>query len=563
MRLLAVDAYWRLAVSAVEAGQLSVDGEGNSPAIWLERLLLLDPVHEPAHRLLMQLYHREGRTASALGQYRICEDALKRHLDLSPSEQTLALFEAIRDGQEPQSFEALSQPVNGLRKSIADIWDRRRLLIASALVLILASSLGAAWGLWFAKRETIEVADVSLMRFPLPIKPSIAILPFQNARGTAETETFADSIAEEISSALSIVSEMFVISHATAMTYKGRQVGVRQVAEDLGVRYVVEGSVQNVDEKVRIRVQLADAIEGYVLWADSFDRELVDVFSLQDELTHKIVTELQVEITEGEQDRLTLMRGTGNFQAWLLVGQALRHLRRVTRTDAVKARELYRKATELDPGYSKAWAGLAWTHILDVRFGWSRSPMASLERAAAYSLKAKELDPERPLTHSLLAMLELIAGNHDNAVALAMRAVELNPNGADVTAILAWILSYSGQTEESITRIKAAMRLSPFYADWYRWVLGRSYRLAGRTDDAVMILEVAHRERPNALVPLVELAMSHAAAGDLLQGRREAANVLELQPRFSARAWAAVPSYKDRKLEAEDLRLLRVLGLPD
>ena len=355
---------------------------------------------------------------------------------------------------------------------------------------------------------------------------------------------------------------MFVIARHSALVYDG-PVKVQQVAEELGVRYVLEGSVQRSGDRVRVSAQLIDAIEGNHLWAERYEREAKDIFALQDEITLEIVTALQVEMTEGEQERIALIHGTSNLEAWILAGKARLLLRRLTRDENVEARAVYQRAVELDPAYPGAWGGLAWTHLIAARFGWSESPEDSLRRAAELVEKTLALDPMRPGTYALLGTIQLVNGDHDAAVAFGEKAVALSPNGAEVAALLAFTLTYTGELERSIALLERAMRLSPSYPDWYRWTLGQAYRLASRYEDAVAAFTTRLDDNPEALTPRVELVMTYGEMGDEAKARAEAAQVLRINPEFSIQTWTQAPRYKDPAITNRDIETLRRVGLPE
>ncbi len=225
----------------------------------------------------------------------------------------------------------------------------------------------------------MEPARAEKLAFPLPEKPSIAVLPFDNMSGDPGQNHFADGITEEIITALSKISNMFVIARNSTFSYKGKPVKVQQVAEELGVRYVLEGSVRRSGDKVRITAQLVDATTGYHLWSERYDRESKEIFALQDEITKNIVTALEVKLTAGESARVWAS-SFKNVKAWELAQEGLQAFRRNTKKDNARARELFNHAVELDPEYPVAWAMVAWTHWLDARFRWSESPRSLLNR---------------------------------------------------------------------------------------------------------------------------------------------------------------------------------------
>jgi TolB-like protein/DNA-binding SARP family transcriptional activator/Tfp pilus assembly protein PilF len=581
LRELATDTLARLAALQAEAKEF------DSAIETTQRLLAFDPLREDGHRLLMQLYDGTGRRALALRQFRTCQEILRRELDVEPEPETVALYETMRAGaasgddttakvemgresEKPTerappelgrvaTAQAASEPLTRQSPRLKPLYWAALALMA----FIIAAAL-VYWGVYLrAPTPAFEVARKENMAFPLPEKPSIAVLPFKDMTGDPQQENFVDVITEDITTTLSIISEMFVIARSSALTYKGRPVKAQTVAEELGVRYVLLGSVQSEDGRVRVSAQLVDALQGNQEWAERYDREVGDIFALQDEITLEIITALQVEMTEGEQDRISLVHGTDDLTAWTLAGQALQHLRRLSKSDNIRARTLYRKAIELDPDYPGAWDGLAWTHLLDARFGWSSSRETSLLRAAELAQKTLSLDDTRPRSFGLLGQVTLAQGNHDKAVALGERAITLNPNGADVTALLGLTLTYTSGAERAIALLRHAMRLSPYYPDWYRWSLGRAYRLARRYNEAVPALTARLDNSPEALAPLVELAAAYSQMGRIDKARATASEVRQINREFSARAWTQNPPYADPAVASKDLNALLRAGLPE
>ena len=406
--------------------------------------------------------------------------------------------------------------------------------------------------------EEINRARPGKMAFPLPEKPSIAVLPFENMSHQSAREDLIDGITEGITNALSIMSDMFVIARSSVLRYKDEPFDPQKMAEELGVRYLLMGSVQESGNRVRISAQLVDAINGYQLWASRYDREPKEVFLLQDEITQEIVTALQVEIT----GRAELRHGTDNLEAWMLAGNGLKHLRRLTQQDNLKARDLYNRAARLDPDYAGAWDGLAWTHFLDARFGWTRSPESSLMRAAELAKKALALDPTRPRTYAILGNLSLMSGDHEIGIELLEKAVALKPNGADVVALLGLGLTYTGEYERSIALMNQAMRLSPYYPSWYRWSLGRAHRLAGQHVEALAWLEANPRGGRQSLIQRAELVATYSEMRLMSKAQAEAVAILKDYPGFSALMWTRWPPYKDPTVTEREVRALTRAGLP-
>ena len=578
-RDLACDALGRLSEHYAAVGRSDAAIEA------AERSLALDALREDGHRMLMRLHDVAGHRAAALRQYLQCANALRRELDAEPEPETTRLYENIRAGSEdsgeatpaeggatvpsrPAPLAEASDPAeNAAPASLAEAAPARRSWRMKVTLAAGMTVIGALLVWLFVippLQEPIEPVRPEKLAYPLPLKPSIVILPFKNLMGGGKKdEAFVDSITEDITSALATVSEMFVIAQTTALTYKNKPTPIRQVAEKLGVRYVLEGSVQRSGERVRINVRLVDAKTGSILWSEAFTVEAKDIFKLQDQITLKVTTELEAELTEGEQQRMRRIHGTENLKAWVKAGEALKHFRHLTRSDNFIARALYREAIELDPKYPGAFEGLAWTYWTETFFGWSDSPKASLKKAAKLGAKAKELDDERPLTYALLGSISLLGRRFEGAIKYGTQATVLSPNGADAAALLALTLVHTGQPEIAILKVKKAMRLSPYYPPWYLWTLGMAYGRTGRNAQAIPVLESAIKRDPGSYFPHVLLAGIYMETGDVKKARAEVKEARRLNPNLTLKIWVRALPYKDTAIIKRDLELLRRAGLPE
>lgn len=352
----------------------------------------------------------------------------------------------------------------------------RRAAIAVVIILIVIAGGLAGWNFYLHQSKRVEPASEEKMTFPLPDKPSIAVLPFDNLSGDPDQDYIADGVTENIITGLFQIPEIFVIARNSTYTYKGKPVKIRQISEELGVRYVLEGSVQKADDRLRITAQLIDALEGFHLWAERYDRDFKDLFALQDEITLNILTALEVKLTRGEMAR---RYRTENLEAWRYVIRAHSLFERNTEEDNTKARELVEQALKLDPDYASALVILGWTHIFDARFGWSEAPAESLKKTMGLAEKAVALDETQIAVHNLMEMIYLMQRNFDKAIIEGKRAVELGPNDAESHAIFAQTLCYAGRFKDAIEHIKKAMRLSPYYPAWYLMYLADSYTMLG------------------------------------------------------------------------------------
>ena len=274
--------------------------------------------------------------------------------------------------------------------------QRVALVVVTALLLVVGGLL-----IWRTAFPPVQVASVEKMAFPLPDRPSIAVLPFDNMSKDPEQDYFSDGITEEIITALSKVPNLFVIARKSTFSYKGKPVKIRQVAEELGVRYVVEGSVRRAGDKVRVTAQLIDSIKGHHVWAERYERELKDTFALQDEITGNILSALMVKLTRGEQATIH-HKGTDNLEAYLKVLQARWYSNSRTKEGNFQPGDLAEEAMAMDPEYSSAYIILAYSHLHEIFFGWSKSPKESLGHGSR--IGAKGHCPGRVLSERLRAI---------------------------------------------------------------------------------------------------------------------------------------------------------------
>ena len=406
----------------------------------------------------------------------------------------------------------------------------------------------------------VNVASMEKMPFPLPDKPSIAVLPFINMSEDPKQEFFCDGITEEIITALSKSPYLFVIARTSTFTYKNKPVKVNRVSEELGVRYVVEGSVRCSGNKVRITVQLADAIKGHHLWAERYDRELKDILTLQDEITSKIMTALHVKLKAGDQAGET-GKGTRNVDAFLKTMEAREHVLRYTREDYDAARKLLEEAIALDPNYARGYSTLATNCAAEVWLGTSKSPNESLERAIDLGERALALDESDATVHSQLAYLFTMIRQFDRAVLHANRALALDPNSYVVLQNSGLTLAYSGRPEDAIPLFQKAIRLDPLSITHPYMHLSMAYRMVGRYDAAVEKARKAVEGNPKNFLAWVILTASCILSGQEEEGRTAAAEVLKLNPMFSLDQFSGTIPYKDRSQADLVISSLRKAGL--
>jgi adenylate cyclase len=437
---------------------------------------------------------------------------------------------------------------------------RMPILVGVAAVIVLAVGMGI-WQ-FYMRRPSIDPASESKMAFPLPDKPSIAVLPFANMSGDPEQEYFSDGLTEEIITALSRIGSMFVIARNTTFTYKGKPVKVKQVAEDLGVRYVLEGSVRKAEDRLRITAQLVDALKGHHLWAERYDKAMEDIFALQDEITKNILTALQVKLTEGERIRLW-SRSTDNLNAFQKLLKGRVHYLRFNPDDNAIARQLYEKAIALDPEFAFAIINLAWTHIIDVWFGLSKSPKESWEQATQLTHRAIGLDKSLASAYVTLGTIAQSKGQFKEAIALGEKAVALSPGNSEQIAMLSSFLRDDGRYEESLSLIKKAIRLDPIPLPWYHTIAGGCYLRLERYEEAIEeYKKVLHRNKNN-LFACIAITTAYSFLGREEEASASAFEVLRINPKFRIKTYAK--SYKEKNKEYRDrhINALRMAGLPE
>jgi adenylate cyclase len=407
---------------------------------------------------------------------------------------------------------------------------RMPILVGVVVVLVLA----VAVGIWqfYMRRPPVEPASVEKMAYQLPDKPSIAVLPFVNISGDPEQEYFSDGLTEEIISALSSVPKLFVIARNSTFTYKGKPVKVQQVSEELGVQYVLEGSVRKGGDKIRVTAQLIDALTGNHLWAKRYDRNLDDIFAVQDEITKNIIMAMQVKLTEGEQARATA-KGTNNLEAYLKCLQANEYVHRVNPESNALGKQLAEEAVALDPEYAWAYYNLGRAHQLDVWLRVSKSPKQSIGKAIGFMKKAIALDDTLAEAHGRLGFIYSMIGQYDKAVAQGEKAVAVNPNSAMAHVMLGKTLSFAGRWEESIPPYKKAIRLNPIPPSMYLYSLGLSYAFTGQYEEAITWCEKAVHQAPDALYARIMMTVVYSWSGQDEKARDEAAEVLRIQPKYT------------------------------
>jgi adenylate cyclase len=401
---------------------------------------------------------------------------------------------------------------------------RRTVRVVAAIVV--AALLGAGgWAGW----RWLRPSEPALA---LPDKPSVAVLPFLNLSQDPSQEYFSDGVTEDLITDLAKVSGLFVIARNSVFTYKGKPVKVGDVGRDLGVRYVVEGSIQRAGDRLRITAQLVDARTGFHVWAERYDRQTRDIFAVKDEVIRQIVGALAVRLTEPEKQRLA-RTSTAVLEAYDLVLRGHEERGRTTPAGNAEARRLFTRAVELDPAYSVAYAGLSWTHLQAWQLAWTTDPQ-TLERARELAERAVSLNDTLAGGYHLLAQINLWRKDYDRAIADAERAIALGPNDADSFETLAEILTWAGRAEDGVRYIRHAMRLNPRYPFYYLWTLGHALFLTGQREEALGVFGRLVQQNANFMPGYAYRAVLLVELGRVQEARDEWSKAISLSPRTSA-----------------------------
>jgi adenylate cyclase len=435
-------------------------------------------------------------------------------------------------------------------------------IIAAVLVLIIGG--GLIWSLYLRNdRIPATVETETKQASKLPDQPSIAVLPFVNMSGDPGQEYFSDGITENIIAGLSKLPGLLVIARNSTFTYKGKPVDVKQLGVDLGVQYVLEGSVQRSEDRVRIIAQLIDASSAQHLWAERYDRDLTDIFALQDEITLKIISALPLDLKGREKSRLAA-EGTENLDAYAKVLQGMQALRGRGRPgDIQKARRIAEEVIALDPDYPKGYTLLASTYIMEAMRKRDRSSPRSVARAFELAQKALELDNTNIEAHIILGRIYLMRNQDEMAAAELEKAKAINPNSTEVAHALGRHYLQTGKPHEALEMFEKAVRLDPIHAQKSYVNLGRTYRLLGKHEEAISIFKKAVQNAPDHLNIRLELIATYSALGKTVEAKAEADEVLRMNPNFTVRSFARRSPMQNPTQREKFLDLLRQAGLPE
>jgi TolB-like protein/DNA-binding SARP family transcriptional activator/Flp pilus assembly protein TadD len=489
------------------------------------RLLSLDPLRETACRALMQIHAEQAQTAQALKLYETLRDRLHRELGVKPEPETMKLYESIKQRRSDAPPTAAAPP--------------------SAL--------------------TEEPPKPGGTGLSLPSKPSIAVLPFENLSGDSEQEYFADGMVEEIITALSRIPRLFVIARNSSFTYKGRAVDVKQVGRDLGVRYVLEGSVRKSGNRVRITGQLVDASMGVHLWADRFDGELTDIFDLQDRVTASVVGAIAPKLEQAEIERAK-RKPTESLDAYDYFLRGMSCVHRWTREANAEALQHFAQAIRLDPEFAAAYGMAARCYSQGKVSRWLTDPARDTAEAERLSRRAAELGADDPVAlHTAGMALAYVVGDLDGGAALVDRSVALNPNLAWGWLFSAWVRVWMGQTEMALEHVARAMRLSPHDPQFHNMqaAAGAAHFFAGRHAEAASWIETAARAQPNHIIAASIVAGNRVMTGQLDEARAAMARLRQLDPSLRVSNLRELIPLRRPEALAMFADVLRKAGLPE
>ena len=436
----------------------------------------------------------------------------------------------------------------------------KRWLWAAVVTVVLVLGISAAifWKYYYLP-DLVDIDPDGKMEFELPKGPSIAVLPFNNMSGDPDQDYLCDGITENIISALSHSPNLFVIARNSTFAYKDKSLDVRKVGRELGAQYVLEGSVQKTGERIRITAQLIDAKSGNHLWSERYDRDLKDIFALQDEITLKIMADLGVEL-QGEGVR-SFFKGINNLEVLKKLMQSFGQLSRINKEGNVLAREKAEEIIALDPDIAGAYILIGYSHIWDLFYGTSTHPLISIGKATEAARKAVTLDDNNSDAHILISFIFLTRKEHGKAIAEAKRAIALNPNSSDAYNMLGLALFYSGRPVESIGFLKKAIRLNPFPRSIYLFNLGNAYSAARQYEEAIEAFKKSIKRQSNNIFAYVGLTGTYSLMGREKESHEAALEVLKIDPEFSLKKFAKTVPSKDQDRLKRYIEALRKAGL--
>jgi adenylate cyclase len=430
---------------------------------------------------------------------------------------------------------------------------------ASTILILLAIIIGFYWKYFYLPTPT-KIDPENKMSFELPEGPSIVVLPFVNMSGDLEQDFFCDGITENITSALAHVSQLFVIARNSAFSFKGKSLKVQQIGHELGVDYVIEGSIQKSDDTIRITVQLVKTSSGKHIWSEIYDRKLLDIFKLQDEITIEILKAIGVSIIAGEKFR-SLYEGITDLNTFIKCLKAADYFWQMNIESNTLARKIALEVIELDNQIPNIYINLGYTYILDIFLGVCKSPVVCLGQATEAARKALSLDPNSHKAHQLVGYIFLIRKEHEKAIDGLKRAIIINPNNADAYLNLGMAYYFSDRPYEGIDYINKAIKLNPLPPSDYYVQLGTAYAVGEEYEKAVEAFKKSSEIEPNNIFSHIGLSGMYAALGNEEEARIEAKEVLNINPNFSIEDFTKVLPFKKPLYQKRYAEYLRKAGL--
>jgi len=438
----------------------------------------------------------------------------------------------------PANPAAVEKAPNLPAKSKTGLWIGAVLLVAVAAVLS-----------WFVgHRETSTIIERD--------QPALVVLPFNDLTSDGKQNYLAEGITEDIATDLSKYSGIQVIARYSAQVYRRNKPALADLRKELGVNYVVSGSVQKSDQRVRVNVELVDAVSGKQLWAERFDTQQQDLFEVQDNIRHRVVEALAIPLTD-EEKRFAARRYTNSVEAYTAFTLARASYARHTREASVQARKHLETALAIDPDFARAYSLLALTHADDFRFNWSKDPMTSVHEAEEAALKAIDLDKQLPQAHWVLGYIYLFLKRQNDAIEQGLQTLAIDPNHADGHMLLAATYIYVGKPELTLQYASQAMRLNPHYPSQYPSMMGYAYYFLGNHEEARKYLDQAIMMNPGRVPPTVYSIANLAASGDIEGAQWQMENLRLLDRDFNINDWAARQPFASKELldkVADDLR---------
>lgn len=455
--------------------------------------------------------------------------------------------------------EALPEPISATVEAEVERPKRQRLVAVVVALILIAGGLLSWLQPW---KSDIERADPAKMAYTLPDNPSVAVLPFRNMSTDKEQEYFADGITEDIITDLSKISGLFVVARNSTFTYKGTPVEVRKVAEDLGVRYVLEGSVRRSAEKIRITAQLIDAVKGDHLWAERYDRDLKDIFAVQSEVAQHVAKALDVTINSDEHERL-FRKYTQSIEVYDAFIRARRSNILPSKTNVARAEKLFERVIELDPKFAGGYAGLSWNYSIKSRFQHGTSPESDAQRSLELAKKAVEVDPQFGWTYIALGGAHLANGDPDAAVEAVRQALVIQPNDYDANLFMGFYLQFAGESALAVKHLELAKRMSPANTARISGFLGKAYFMNRDYNESV----ASWKDRLNKGPANINAYTYLAAAFTMLEKPDEAATTAnklrKTAPSFNLSQWRYIRTYTSKENRTRLYEAAKKAGVPE